>query len=559
MRHYVYSVSLVAVSIGLAGAARAEDAAPPAAASSGTSRTLVYEAAFFSQYAPRNALEIARRVPGFTLDLGNVDTRGFAGAAGNVVINGARPSSKAETLETVLARIPAQRVARVEIGPGDVYGAEYSTRSQVLNVILSAAGGFDGTITASARKVYTGRIIPDVSASALIRRGDSTVNISAGSGNGLSIEEGTDTLTDPADGTLIELRRKVTLLHDLNPYLSGSWALEHARDKAFRLNARWSPGKFHLSQQNHVTPAGDSERDDDFVQDFKNPLFELGGDVTRPLAGGAVKLVGLTTRRKRDWLERYRFRSEGGEQVLGGSLQLQDAKRNETILKLNWTRANLGGFSVETGVEGALNTLDHQVQLFEILEGGDQVHIDLPVDQAKVNEKRGEVFARAGRALTSSLRFDAGLNYEYSNLKVTGDAQADRTLSFWKPSLTLDWKRKSGWHGQLSVRRVVAQLDFYDFISSAELGSDRVNAGNPDLVPQQSWQFRGTIERPLLGDGLAKLEVGYDLISDLQDHILVFDDDGNGFDAPGNIGDGRRSFAKITLDAPLTRLGLTGR
>jgi hypothetical protein len=29
-------------------------------------------------------------------------------------------------------------------------------------------------------------------------------------------------------------------------------------------------------------------------------VFELGGDVTRPLAGGAIKLVGLATRRKRD-------------------------------------------------------------------------------------------------------------------------------------------------------------------------------------------------------------------------------------------------------------------
>ena len=29
------------------------------------------------------------------------------------------------------------------------------------------------------------------------------------------------------------------------------------------------------------------------------------------------------------------------------------------------------------------------------------------------------------------------------------------------------------------MRRTVAQLDFYDFISSAELTADRVNAGNP--------------------------------------------------------------------------------
>ena len=60
----------------------------------------------FAPFAPRTALDIAKRVPGFTLDLGatqtdqgQVDVRGFAGTAGNVVINGARPSSKAETLD----------------------------------------------------------------------------------------------------------------------------------------------------------------------------------------------------------------------------------------------------------------------------------------------------------------------------------------------------------------------------------------------------------------------------------------------------------------------------
>jgi hypothetical protein len=36
--------------------------------------------------------------------------------------------------------------------------------------------------------------------------------------------------------------------------------------------------------------------------------------------------------------------------------------------------------------------------------------------------------------------------------------------------------------------------------------------------------------------------------------VLVFGEDGRAFDAPGNIGTGRRSFAKLTLDAPLSAL-----
>ena len=566
MRRGLSSLSLLALSAALASPALAQQGDGPLPGSTQATRTTTYDAAFFSQYAPRTALDIARRVPGFALDLGDNDVRGFAGAAGNVVINGARPSSKAETLETTLARIPANRVVRVELGPGDLYGAEYSTKSQVLNVILSAAGGVDGNVTASIRRLYTGRIVPDGSVSALIRKGQHSINLSAGFSNVLNLEEGTDTLvdiTDPDDPAFLEHRRKFNSYRDFNPYISGSWALEKASDNAFRLNARWSPGSFYLTQRNHVTPATGPERDDDLLQDFKNPVYELGGDITQPLAGGAIKLVGLATRRQRDWVERYRFRTEGGGTVLGGFEQLQDAQRNETILRLNWTRQNLAGLSVEAGIEGALNTLDHKVELYEFLAGGTPVREDLPVDEAKVKEKRGEAFIRAGKQISPALRIDAGLNYEYSAITVSGDTEDNRTLRFWKPSITLDWKGGGGWHAQLSARRTVAQLDFYDFISSAELSADRVNAGNPNLVPQQTWEFRGTLEKTLLGEGLAKLDVGYDLVNDLQDRILICDpedpdDPDTCFDAPGNLGTGKRYFATATLDAPLDKLGLKG-
>lgn len=559
MRTRLTKLSLLALSTALAAPALAQQGDAPATGSGQRAQTAVYDAAFFAPSAPQTALDIARLVPGFSLDLGDVATRGFAGAAGNVVINGARPSSKAETLTDVLRNIPANRVVRVEVGTGDRYGAEYSTKSQVLNVILSAEGGIDGNVTGSIRRLYTGETVPDLSGSALIRRGASTFNLSAGTGNVLNHEEGTDTLTDPNTGELLEFRRKFNSYRDFNPYVSASWGIERSSSDAMHLNGRWQPGKFYLTQENHVTPTGLPERDDDLLQDFKSPLWEIGGDISRPLAKGAIKFVGLINRQQRNgWRERYRFRTEGGGEVLGGFEQLQDARRNETLGRLTWTRSDLFGFSFETGVEGVLNTLDQNVRLFEFLEGGEPVQIDLPIDSAIVKEKRAEPFINFGRQISKSLRIDGGLTYEYSNISVRGDTRADRTLRFWKPSLTLDWKGGKGWHGQLSAKRIVAQLNFYDFISSAELSTDRINAGNPDLVPQQTWQFRGMIEHPILGDGVAKLDVGYDLINDVQDRVLIFDDSGNGFDAPGNIGTGKLYFAKLTLDAPLAKIGLKG-
>ena len=72
-------------------------------------------------------------------------------------------------------------------------------------------------------------------------------------------------------------------------------------------------------------------------------------------------------------------------------------------------------------------------------------------------------------------------------------------------------------------------------------------------VPRSS-QVRGTVEKPILGDGLVKLDVGHDRISMLQDQILT----AQGFSAPGNIGSGKRSFASLTIDAPLSSFGPTG-
>jgi hypothetical protein len=554
------TAALALTSTGPAGAAPAQ----PAPASGQASRTTVYEAAFFAQYAPRTALDIVQRVPGFSLDLGatqtqqgSVDVRGFAGTAGNVVINGARPSTKAETLDITLARIPAQQVIRVELGPGDLFGSDYAGKSQVLNVVLSQQSGIDGNVQVAARRWSTGYINSDIQASALIRRGASTINLSAGTGRNRQLQDGPDIVTDVIGGALIERRFKHNSYFNKNPFLSASWGLEHGASDAFHLNARWAPSRFDLTQDNRVTPTVGSPHDDNLFQHYSDPVIELGGDVTRPLAGGAVKLVALATRRKRNDMDAYVGRSgllTANAPVNGGFEQTVKARRNETIGRVSWTRPNLLGFSFELGAEGALNTLADDVNFGELDNSGVLVPIDLPIAHAIVNEQRGEVYVNVGKTLAPALRVDGGLNYEFSRLKVRGDAIADRSLKFLKPTLSVDWKPGGAWHAQLSVRRTVAQLDFYDFISVADLSISHVSGGNAQLQPQRTWEFRLTADHPLLGDGSVKIELGHDLVSKLQDRVLIFDEHGNGFDSPGNLGTGRRYYAALTIDAPLNHL-----
>ena len=522
------------------------------AQASGAGGRTVYERAYFATFSPSTALDIVKRVPGFTLEVGDTEVRGFGQAAGNVVINGQRPSSKSDTLETVLARIPASRVARVEVGPGDLFGSEFSGKPQVVNLVTTAGGGLAGTLNAAALRTFEGKIAPQGSVSLLLRRGKSTFNASAGFDNYHQNEEGFDRLVTLPDGKLFEYRVKTNDIAERTAYVSGAWELQDGANRTAHLNFRAERYWFDLKQTNDVTPLTGPVRDDRLSQDYNRRNFEIGGDVTRPFLGGGLKLIGLATRRHRHNIDSSFNRVKS--QVTGGSIQDLKDDREETVARIVWNRSDLAGWSVETGAEGVLNKLDSDNNVFLLDSSGGRTRFDLPIDQAVVKEYRGEAFVNAGRPLSPTLRMDLGLTFEASRLTVSGDAQAERVLKFLKPKATFDWRPKGGWHAQLSLSRTVAQLQFEDFISVAELTNDRVNGGNADLLPQRAWEVLATVERPILGDGLVKVELGYNRISLVQDRIPT----PQGFDAPGNLGNGTLFLARGTIDAPLGRFGIRG-
>lgn len=511
-----------------------------------------YDAAYFAKYAPATALQMVERVPGFVIETVDPSVRGFGQTAGNIVINGQRPSAKGETLQTLLSRIPASRVTRLEVGPGDLFGADYSGKSQVLNLILAAGGGLAGTVQASASRDFTGKIRPAGSASALIKRGKSTFNASVTVENSQTTEEGSDRVIGLPDRQLIEYRRKVNTNDEPNVAVAGSWDYNDGVNRTAHLNARAFVDRFRLSQSNFVMPAIGPARTDPLSERLKYDSYEFSGDVTRPFAGGGLKLIALATRRDRLSLDSS-FSRVGSDTIGGATQQLKD-RLTETLGRAVWSRSNLLGWTVDIGAEAVVNRLASKVDLAVIDANGVATPIALPVDDAVVREVRGEAFINAGRAIDPRLRIDLGVTQEVSRITVTGDAQAERSLSFLKPKATLDWRPDTVWRAQLSVQRTVAQLQFEDFISGAELTNNRVNGGNVDLLPQRAWETLLTVERKLLGDGLYKLELGYNAVSLVQDRVPTPE----GFDAPGNLGDGHVFIFRNRIDAPLGKLGIKG-
>lgn len=492
---------------------------------------------------------MVERLPGFVIDSGNLGVRGFSQAAGNVVINGRRPSSKSDTLGTVLSRIPASRVLRIELGTGNDFGADYAGKPQVANIVLTDDGGLAGTLEAKLVREFTDAILPTASASLLFRQGNSTFSGSVTFQNFAYSEDGFDRLTAIPSQQLVEYRDIFRDSREPYKIASLGWSHEEASDRTVNINAKVSIDPWNIDQTSHSLLADGRRRDDLFAQRHTWKTYEVSGDITRPLGGGAIKLNLLGTRRDRehdDMSAQY-----DGSALLGGIAQKLDDTLDERVARLSWTRSANSGWLIEIGGEAAFNRLETANQFYTIDAANVRSRVALPIDHATVTEYRGELFANVGRDLSDTVRIDFGGTYEASKLRLRGDAHAQRSLQFIKPKASINW-RPGDWRIQLSAQRSVAQLNFADFVSGAEVNDHRISGGNAELVPQRAWETLISADRNILGDGRLKIDLGYNRISLVQDRVPV----GNGFDAPGNLGNGSRYMARANLDLPTERLGI---
>src|SRR3546814_3364648 len=76
-------------------------------------------------------------LPGFRLQEGNAEVRGYSGSGGNVLVDGTRPASKEETLETILKRIPARLVDHIELVRNSAAGYDMQGYALIANIVRS--------------------------------------------------------------------------------------------------------------------------------------------------------------------------------------------------------------------------------------------------------------------------------------------------------------------------------------------------------------------------------------------------------------------------------------
>lgn len=96
----------------------------------------IYPAMFFDRYSPVNALEMVENLPAFSLDNGG-GSRGFAGSAGNILINGERVSAKSERPSDLLRSIPSARVESIEVIRGQSGSGLLRGQTVIANIRLT--------------------------------------------------------------------------------------------------------------------------------------------------------------------------------------------------------------------------------------------------------------------------------------------------------------------------------------------------------------------------------------------------------------------------------------
>jgi outer membrane receptor protein involved in Fe transport len=515
--------------------------------------------AFFADFSPVTALDMVERIPGFSIEEGE-GRRGFGENAINVLIDGDRPSTKSENLRTILGRIPASQVDRIELI--EQAGADGETRGagQIVNVIRKVSGAVSGTYDGNIRVGTRYGATAFANGSATLKRGKTTFELNAGSFEQKLQGSGPEDFQD-GSRRLIE-RRVYNGRSRFTEYNLGGAVRTQIGSAKVNANAKiaYRDG-IDRRLGRLINPAGvDVGIERLFTDQPKSELsYEAGADIEFPLAPKlTTKLIGLYRTEAEDFdglLERVR---PGQDTTL--FLSRNRNRPSEAVFRVQNDWSGVKNHAIQFGAEIAYNRLD---AAFDSDSRVGTAPPSLSAFDVLVRETRIEPFVSDVWTLSPAWKIEAGAIAEFSKLRLTGGSQARRSFQFIKPRVAATWTASKATTVELRAENQVAQLDFDEFATSVDLGQgNQVDSGNRDLVPERIWTLSALVRQKFLDRGSIQLLGSYQFVSDTQDLVPV--DLGNGIvvDGAGNIGSSRRWNAELEITLPLDwatkPLGITG-
>jgi outer membrane receptor protein involved in Fe transport len=515
-------------------------AAHPTLAQDQPSGVLVYEPTFFTDARPNTAYDMIKRVPGFTFN-GGETARGFAGTAGNVLVDGQRPTSKTDDLQSIITRIPASDVERIEVVRGGAPGIDMQGQTVIANIIRKKAESTKIVVTAEDNLFKDGHNVPGSGIEVTRHAGDSTYEGSIQMFENFddSVGHGTRDVIDATGAPLIH-----------NAVFTRAAANGVAIHGAADLPLFGGRFKANLTLLNSPFRDLVAYRAPGFFQNFNDDNTDRSGELGLHWAGdiGKVNLEMLGLQRL-DHSKGISTSDDGTTFDYFSSL----TDTGESILRGTARYLPIPSLTLEGGGEAAFNYLIGDIQFIE-----NGVNIPIPASSARVQEHRGELFGQGTWKIDDQLLLEAGMRFEFSTISETGATVKQRSFSYPKPRAVLTWSLDPSTQFRFRYERIVGQLDFANFVASADLQNTGVSSGNADIRPDQRTQYEASWEQHFWDKGAVVVSLMHEDIKDVVDLLPVEVSPGVFFDAPGNIGDGKNDVLNLTVTLPLDRLGLTG-
>ncbi len=509
-----------------------------------------YPASFFEQYTPQNAMDMINRLPGFSFDRGS-NARGFGGNAGNVLIDGARPTSKSGGLSGAITRISAAQVQSIVILRGGVAAGDAAGQSVVANIIR-VKGLQQGTWAAKLRRAPDNTYLPNLEAamSTTIADWETSFDIDIGGGPGYrtALIENFNTNNSLTSSANEEFRNSGRWI-----FINGEGASQFSNGRLV-INSRIGGDKWRGDTQRDVfnDRLPDTSTPDEFWQLNENNTFtmaELGIDWTQEIDNWKWHLIGLGLVNDQDY--QYNFHEEV-RAIQGVSDNYFNQNRHKTEVIVRTTLGNISNavFKPKFGFEIANNRLDTSANETEN-------NVLVPVEGADVvvQEWRGEIFATFSYEVDASFTLEGGITAEFSQISVSGDTNQTQKFDFIKPRLSATYKVNTNNTLTLEGEHSVGQLNFNDFASSTEASDDSSTLGNPDLQPDQKTEIAATYDWSFSERGSVKVKAFYQWRSDILEQIILETNTSESQDEVsqglGNAGDARFWGFITELNLPL--------
>jgi len=513
--------------------------------------TQKFEPAYFASYVPQTALDMVRRIPGFSINEGD-SVRGFGGAAGNVLIDGERPSAKSSSLQDVLTAVPAASVSHIELIDAASVGIDAGGSALVVNVVRLEGASGAGSAKLNFAVQRGDRLAPygEISWSGQVLKGvTGTLGLKGGQVQSEYLI-GREKITDRND---VIIGQGPNRDRRIRWYQSGTAAFSGgAADTPFNINIKLENGRF--SRDYWVDAQDGAQRPVTFDSGFERnneQEFEVGGDISRPGPWGAVwKLTGLANGENEANTNVFRQRQANNPNLFSASEFTSEGSSGERLARLSLT-GKTTQHNWDVGLEVAFNFLDASQKL-KTSSGGPFVNVPLSIANSRVEELRYELSARDAWQMTPTLSLEGGLKLESSTIEQSGDAKKSRSFFYPKPSAAFSWRPREGWTVRGRVEREVGQLNFGDFVSSSDVQDSRQNAGNPELEPDQTWHTELGFERRWGAKNVVEFTVFYDAIDGAIGDIPVAD----GGEAIGNVGDAKQWGLNLSTTLQTDPIGI---